>query len=441
MSDSYNSKLISKLYKTTDFDDFENILDEIEEIKSPVFLYPLYDVYLINKNESFAHYFISAIDSIDDPDVLSVLLNIIKDPDIKDSKLFYTLPYLQKRGYFDEDFINYLKNIFLLKIEQITGGEKFSGFDSYDFEHVMEYFKEAKLIGEYQVLLSDLFENDSIDKAIRSIALSKFLNLDATNNLQYLITNYESLSEEAVNILSKELSRWNQGKKVVELRNIIFQKGNSRAKEIIKAQLDSIEKKEKQNIQEESKEYSNGKMVSEINTLIEEINFMSDALPEIGFPLFVQNGSLLVKQIMLANDKKAIKACCTSLRSMMYGIAENTINHGLNYEEQKKLLPDDTADGDYNKPLNRLYLFLKAKNFNIDDKVFGLRDLNNALTQIGAHEGESSSSKHLISSLNKIQALPLFAGGKWQELHRHLLIMYKKSLTEIKSELMKERKN
>ena len=100
-------------------------------------------------------------------------------------------------------------------------------------------------------------------------------------------------------------------------------------------------------------------------------------------------------------------------------------NHGLGTAEVEKLLPG-TAKEDFNKSVNKLFLYLSSKKFKVDNSIFGLKQLNQLVGLIGSHpRGEKEK---LIKKLEETKLDKIYKEEEWDILHRNLLEKYADSL-------------
>ena len=99
MATEYNSKLIDDLYQTRSADDAVRVLDEINEIGDPVFVYPIYAAYKRFSSSSSSHFFIDALDVIESREVLTIIVEIVSNPDISSVDFTFALPIFLKYGY------------------------------------------------------------------------------------------------------------------------------------------------------------------------------------------------------------------------------------------------------------------------------------------------------------------------------------------------------
>jgi len=76
-------------------------MDEIEEIKDPIFVYPLYEAYKRNKNERYVSSILDCLRTIDSDELIKFALEISKDEKQKNYRVD-ALAILDTRKYYDE---------------------------------------------------------------------------------------------------------------------------------------------------------------------------------------------------------------------------------------------------------------------------------------------------------------------------------------------------
>lgn len=173
------------------------------------------------------------------------------------------------------------------------------------------------------------------------------------------------------------------------------------------------------------KNYSNGELIEKIGTLREKINNASNSNKYIGFSIFPPNETIYL-QLKTANNEATLMKACVNLREIIQNLNKDDLGkHGLNYEEIKKLLPD-TAKEDINKSINKLFLYLSSKKFNVDNSIFGLTQLNQIVGLLGSHP--KNEKEKLIKKLENAKLEQMYKKEEWGILHQNLLEKYINSL-------------
>jgi hypothetical protein len=421
--------LIAKLYSTVDSDEMIHVLNEIAEIRDPIFLYPLYETYKKNKNSHISHYFITTLNELDSNDVIQIAFEIGENPETKDVDRNYILEIFNKRKIYEQRAID----IAVVSLQAFISSKDTNEFDLYA---ILFYLENAGALSKIESELQVIFTNDKFNINSREYAFEKWLKIDPKRNLQSIIDNFSTIkqNDKLEYLIAKVISKW-QGPKTEELKKIIEENGNIRAKNIIMRAREKDEEKKQKDIAEKQqavqRQYSNADLVEKIIILREKINDKSKSKSKsnehIGFSIFPQNEAIFL-QLKTANDHATLIKACVGLRDIIQNLNDELGNHGLSIDEIKKLLPD-TAEGDFNKSINKLFLFLHSKKFKIDSSVFELRELNQLVGLLGAHPvGEKDK---LIKKLEIAKLDEAYREEEWATIHQSLLELYIKSLSAL----------
>lgn len=433
MSVEFNSSLISKLYAAKNFSEIEPILEDMEEIKDPYFLSPLFDTFKKYAGDSFSHYFIRIIAKIDSKNTNQYLDKIL-DIVLKQRPMIisWVLDAMKIRSYFSQ-YANKLAvtmvNVFLDPVLKT----KYK-LDEFDLKIILDYLNEAKIISTVEEQLKQIFLNSSFNRREKAEALARFIRIDQKDvRIDFLIQNYEKIKKEteAELVLAKELVGW-KGGSIPKLKELIIQKGNDRAREILQKELKDLKKKgekTKEIIQKKEKnKYGNFQIIQEIVNLRKKVNFKTQARPDFNFQLFPDD-ELLIKQAEISNDENSLIRACINLRTIIQNIDKKIENHGLTEEKINELLPNIENKG---KSFHQFYLYLKSRNIDIDMNLIGLRSLNRVLSLLSAHP---ENEKDLIRELEKNHIFKLYENNNWSELHTYLLKTYKDFLDQLYKKL------
>lgn len=421
MSNEYNSKLIARLYESTKNEDTERILEEMGEIDDAVFIWPIFENWKNHiKNRSFiSHYFLSALQSINCNEIVKIANEIFATPGIH-KDIMWVYPMFTKYNYFEEKHVNFAVKT-IMELSENTNKENILYFN---LEDLLIYLKKATKINLVVDYLRNITTNENIDYDSRRVALYHLLRIDPTKEIQYFIDNYEkNKSDDLDNLLTKELLGWSGGK-VDELLNILKIKGNGRSRELIEQKIKQKEAQQKQVAEIESSRYGNIQLVTEISSLKADINLMCITNQKIGFPIFEESERLIKQQEVVVSNESLV-ARCVDLREMFKGISNKVINT-LSPLEATKILPGRNAQ-DFNKPLNRLILFLYERRIKIDINLFGLREINR-LVNLFTHPEEIES---LMKLIHKLKMEKLYKDKNWAELHKEILLRYTNTLKEL----------
>lgn len=437
MASDYNSLLISKLYNSSNEDEIIETLEEIAEIKDEVFVMPVFDTYKRVKDvyPHIAHYFVNALGGIRSESVRNILLELLEGIPLSRTKgylLSWILSAMAKQMYYPEkaieiagQFVRYYDND--LYIEQLGGR------GDYELETVLGYLKDANQLNkDYISILKRLLFASELSKREREVILYFLVRIDPETVLQDFLSGYKDIKNTNLElIVTKELISW-KGKKVDELKSLILKEGQNRAKEMLEkfaAEKRIIEEKNrKQVVEEETKEYSNFRLVEEIVDLRGSINANTkNTWKIIPFP----NNELLLKQAKVASSEGEFVRLCNDLRAIVGQVSSDLGGHGLSKNEVEMLLPDST-DVDRGKPLNQFYLYLSSRGLKIDADFLGLKPLMKVLSLIDHPE-----AKHdLLEKLEELKIKNIYEKQEWAVLHHSLLTLYKQSLSELHAHLV-----
>ncbi len=424
MTIEYNSKLIAELYSTTKEKKLKELLNEIKEINGPIFLYPVYEIYKRNKNKSYSHYFLSTLNELNSSEIVSIAIEIGECPETSNTDRVYAVEIFKKRKYYEKPAIDIALASLSWFIEEVG--------NVYNLHTLIPYLKDADLIGYVENDLRLIYLDDRFDTDVRKYAFGKWLEINPKKQLQTIIENFDEIhkDEEYEYIIAMVISAW-KGTKIEELKKLILEKGGVKAKHIIERAKKKKEEKQKkaESVKQQAvqEKYSNADLVEEISGLREKINDAAKSHKHIGFSIFPQNEALF-SQIKTANDRATLMMACVNLRGVIQNLSKDIGNHRLDNEAIKKLLPD-TAEHDFNKSINKLFLFLHSKQFKIDADLFGLRKLNQILSFLGAHS--KSEKPKLAEELKNAKLYEVYENEEWTVLHQNLLTKYRDSLNAL----------
>ncbi len=429
MADEYNSKLISKLYDNISSDENERILREMEEIGSPVFIYPIFSAWQKHNTgiDSFSHYFISSLCRIQSGEVLKVGTQIWKEAkSIKDKIWCYEI--FTKYNYPDDELIKYAQNLIIDFANSTLSKDK---LHEYWIEDLCEYLIKVNRIKEISGSLRKVVINDKVKFDVRKISLQYLWKSDPVPEIKYFIDNYLELKNDDLDIiLAKTLIRW-KGKLITELTQLVKENGNDRAREILSIEEKNKEKEDKKEKEKETQKYGNIITITEISKLRNNINSISLSHSKIGFKLFNDN-EFLIEQQEIVNSKESLISKSISLRTLFIDINPQTKQHGLTEDDIKKLLPQINKESFF-KRINSLYLFLHVLRLPIKVDVFGMRTINQIVNLFGHPEHE----KELVRILKENNLNEFYLKKDWQGLHSKILELYKIGLLKLYEEISK----
>lgn len=419
MSDEYEGKLIQDLFSANNNREVIDVLEEMQQNASAVFKYPVLEVYKKYNNKSISHYFIITLTKLDIPNLTDIFIEIGNNLKTNEPDLKYIIQYFNDIKFYGEKGTAIAKR--LLKIhmqdENVFYLELYSP---------VNYLINAGIGKKIEGYLQAFFLTPIYSISVRTYSLKSYLIVNPNVNAQWLIDNYNNiLSNKGMEeVIAKVITNWN-GSQIDTLKTIIKNSDNIKAKHIItefekkqeEEKIDSIKKKE-ESIQ---KTFSNADIIEKIVILRNEVNSGSRRNSKIGFEIFPQNESI-IKHLIAANDKPNFTQICSELRDYITDFNKdiNSVDSEFIDTEKCRLLPKNTATNDYKKSINRLFLFLIKRGFDIKNDVFGLRILNQ-LSNLGTH---SNKEDQLIELLKKENIYDSYENEDFVSLHRILLSKY-----------------
>ena len=421
MTSEYNSMLITKLYSTINEDEMEELLEEIGEIGDPIFLYPVYETYKKFKNRSIPHYFIIALKKLNSNNVIQVALEIGENPGTKNSDRIYVLGIFDKTKYYEQSALTIAIRSLSIFMTEIS--------HEFDLYSIVSFIENADMLNKIESELFSIFENDNFNTKAKEYAFGKWLEIEPKIKLQGIIDNFSEIKQNNAkeSIIARVISYW-KGTKIEELKILIEKEGGVKAKHIIaRSREKDEEKKQKANEKKQQTvqiQYSNADLVEKISTLREKINDVTKSNQDFGFSIFPPNEAMF-SQLKTANDNASLMKACVGLREIIQNLNNELANHGLIPEEIKSLLPN-TAEEDFNKSLNKLFLYFHTKKYKINNDIFGLKLLNQLVGLLGAHP--QSEKEKLIKKLTDLNLYKAFQEEEWATIHQSLLEQYGKSL-------------
>lgn len=418
MTIEYTSMLLAKLSSSISEDEMTDLLDDIGELGDPIFLFPVYQAYKNNKTKTISHYFLSTISKLNSTDTAKIGFEISEDPTTHVTDLTYVLEIFDKAKIYDQR----ATDVALSALYKFIGEQSTNEYSLYS---ILSYLKNGNKLPDIENDLLTIFSNKKFNTKSREYAFGKWLEIDPKKNLQVVIDKFEEIKtdSEKEKIIAKVVSTW-KGTKSEELKSLIEKDGNLEASNIIKRSREKdLEKKQKENDKKDEiikKSYSTADLIESIATLREKINDVAKMHQKVGFTFFPPNESVFT-QLKTADDDATLIKVCISLREIIQDLSLDLGNHGLEISEIKKLLPD-TSDEDINKSINKLFLFLSAKNFTVDNSVFGLKQLNQVIGLLGAHP--RTEKDKLSKKLTEVGLGQNYREEEWGLLHRNLLKQY-----------------
>lgn len=419
MSEEYNSSLIVKLQNEENQTRIIEVLHEMEEIASPIFIYPVYEKWKKYKDTPISHYFISILTNISSSDVNKIAEEVISNyPDYRNICWIY--PIFSKFKNYNETFIT--KAISVLS-ELVT---KKNSLNSYELVYILNYLFETQQLNKVEELLWIFFLDDTYPLEVNAVALRFLLKEDPSERIKFIIKNFDSISTDRVDtILSKEFIKW-KGPQSKILQGLLIAKGKGRSKEIFKKNTKlEIEKNKKESLEIEKK-YSNTNIVSDIHDLRNDINQLCIAQFSLNFNIF-ENSENLIKQQQSATTEDSLKVKGSELRTTLEAISKKIGKDEFSIEEKKQIFSKKVPLDSYNKPLNRLYIFLKSKGISVDESLYGLRDLN----RITSLFGHPKQFPDLLMLLKKFSIEKDWKQKDWAAVHSKILSLYKDGLIQI----------
>jgi hypothetical protein len=428
MSQDYNSELIHKLYNSQSSDEAVKILNEIEEIKDPIFIYPIYDAFCKYKETAQSHYFISTLNSIDSNETLKIAYKII-DEATKQTHFLWALPILTKYKSFNEKYIQVCHKL----IDNLANNKNGWNIEYYDIENILNFLYQANKISDENNNLYLILNNQTYDKDLKNTVL-RFLLKNSNGTFSYLFENYKNFDNELQILISKQIIYW-KGSPAEKLQNLIRNSGSPRAKEIITEHDKKLEtdkqKEDESKKQQEIEAYGNTKIVLEISDLRTNVNYLALANEKLKIALFA-NSENLISQIKTVKDQASLVEACMNLRPVILNINDDiTIPDSIDKTTLNTLLPGLKKE-ELNKSLNKLCVFLHLNGIKIDSSIYGIRDVNQIVCLVGAHNNEV---KELIKILKKQNLSDDYSNKNWGLLHQKILQIYKDCLVKMTNSL------
>jgi hypothetical protein len=421
MSDEYNSKLTVQLNLATEEKKIQEILEEMEDIGSPFFIYPIYEKWkkFNHKFGFISHYFISCLTSITSKDVLDIAKEIMKTSQtIKD--ILWVYPILEKYSCFDEIYVK-LAKVFT---STILSPKMKNEISDIDLGFLLSYLSKSGRIKEVEEDLRNIVITEDADKDVRELSLHYLLRINPKIEIRYFIDNLRKLDSSILNnLLAKEILRWRHGE-VSKLLDILKDFGG-RPKEIIEDYEKQKQSQEKKIEEDKTNKYINLQVVHEIHEIRTKINSLANANENIKSPLFYSGEQLIFQQEVVI-DQNQFLARCIELRDLFENISEITKKHSLTIDDCKALLPGQQEDH-YTKPINRLFLFLYSKSIKVEIDIFGMRQLNQIVSLIGHPKQQSD----LFKVLKQLRLYEIYKSEKWDLLHSEILHRYRNALSEL----------
>lgn len=420
----YNGELIVKLLTAKNEHKAIRILEEMDEIRDPSFASALFFAYEQFKDTSCSHYFLSSLQKYSSPQVKTKLTEIAINPTTKTSDLFWLIDFFIETSFFNENITN--RVIQYLKDDNESGNLFY-----FDLSSAVKYFNSAGILEKNSKLILNISCNNDLEKDTRRTAFEALIKMNPEKTLQYFYENYKILaSSNGEHIFAEVLSGW-KGEIVSKLEAKILEEGNDRAKEIIENRKIEKTKKEeaikKNEVESTAVLYSNSDIVTEIYQIRKSINLNSLADPDFSFSIFPDSG-LLLEQVKSAQTRTDLDSFCLTLRSYITLFDEKNIsNHGLDYNECSRIIPNTTPEG-MKTPINQFQLCLASKSKDTGDRLFGLRDLILITNKI-AHPTDQVG---LVDALSRLGLIRYYKEEDWSTLHRKILEAYKDSLVKIK---------
>ncbi len=429
MAQEYNSELIYKLYDSKEAEEAIPILEEMDEIKDNVFLYPIYAAYLKYKNTFYSHFFIDSLNIYESNETVKIATKITKSP-CKDTDFIWSLPIFTKYNHFNDEIIK--KCLYIL--DQSSNKKTKLIIEDYHLEKITNFLlgagKTKEIISNFRIILASNY----FAKNVRNTVLKFLLKIDTVPTFDLLISDFQKFDPDLQTLISKQIITW-KGPKTEILKKLIKETGTPRAIEIIETYEKKIEnEKQKEEIskkQQETEEYGNTKIVLEISSLRTNVNYLALANEKLKTEL-ISKGENLMCQIKTIKDQSSLIEACINLRSVILSINEKiVIPNPIDTNVLSKILPGLRKE-ELNKSLNKLCVFLYLNGIKVDSSLFGIRSLNQTVSLIGAHNDET---EELIDLLKKQNLFEDFSNKNWDLLHKKILQMYKDSLTKMSDSL------
>lgn len=403
MSEEHKSELISRLNKEVDEDKIELILEEIENVINPIFLYPIYDKYKSLQKSTISHYFLSTLEMIDSPDVLKIAHRIFLDPDTKESDLPWVLPIFIKHQSFNSKITSKV-GVLLKKYAKKRG-------NVYELGTILRYLKACGMLSNYTKVIRIIVENKEFERRIRKIALEHLVKDNPASEFDYFAGKVRAkVDDEILQILLAQLACSWTNPAEAKLRKALKKHGSRRAKELIGDLL--LERTHE-----------------EIKDLRRKVNqALIPKLPEY-IRIFPEN-VILFPHTTTPRNKKDLIVWCIDFRSLLQDVDKGTKNHGYADDEIKTILPD-VNPADYGKSLNRLHLYLEVNKIKVNN-LFGLRKINRIVSLLATHPEEKDELERI---LKENRCFKLYHEEKWSEIQMLLLKRFITVLKKMKGRL------
>lgn len=423
---SYNANLIAELYTTNDAEKANNICEEMVDIGDAIFPRQIYEAYKKFYETTFSHYFVLHLTRFKSENVAEILKEIAHTT-TKNSDIFMMLDYLSDIKYFEPEIID--KVIKSFKEDLILRDAQ-----EYEIEQYFKYIQNSgREIQKLELFLLDCFENDNQNIKARKVALKKLLKLEPRKYINFYYENYDRIKgKKAEIIFVEEISTWINGI-IPQLHKKIQEDGSVSAQEILKAKLSSkVEEKQSKTKKEQEKikeVYATADVISDIARLRIRVNKLSLADKRFGFS-FLSSMEEVYEQNRPAQDKTTFIGYCIVIRSLIQGFSDKIKELEVSEERMREILPEVT---DLEGSIKKFHFLLLDKGLNVDNKIFGIRNINR-IVSILAHP-DAEFTPELIKILKEEKLLDLYQEDNWPMLHRGILIKYKSALEELISAL------
>lgn len=419
MASEYNSKLITKLYTETQPSQIEEILHEMSDIGDPIFIYPIFEKWKTQSSAFNSHYYISALEDINSPDVLKIALEMFSLSERLTNRI-WIIRILIKKQYIDPKFTDFTYSV----IFNFVSSSPPNSLIDIDLIALLDYLKLTNQIDRVTPYLRIIILNESNSLDIRRVALYYLLRIDPKAEIKMLIDQFQIINTESLaGIIAKEIISW-KGGDVPKLIELLRHEGRGRSKDIIEEYFKNKTQEKQLAVEKQTKKYSNIDIVIHIGDLIKQINTQASINLKIEDQLF-RGAIQFIEQLESAQSIDQLRSKCIALRESFEDISDKTSEHGLSAEDCKKIL--NVKEELFNKPLNRLVLFLNSRNVIVDSNLFGLRHVNQ-LANLLMHPREEG---RLITILQQLKLHKLYEEEKWQELHKAILDEFNKSLEKM----------
>lgn len=427
MSVEYNSKLIASLYEENSSKKALEILQEMEEIRDPIFIYPIYSAYKKFKISSDGYDFVVALTSFKTSEAAEILKTIAGE-DVSDLVLFALVDFFISIEYFDLSFVE--------KINSIAVKDLMAGDVDTLTSRFLNYLVKAKAISGLTTFLKIAFENESSTNETREISLSFLLRANPKEYFQYYFDNFSDIKGKKTEItFAKEIRTWSKGL-IPQLKDKILKEGSPRAKEIIQEEIDKNKKTETVTEEERKRliesKYTNADIISSIAHTRAKLNSITSTDSRFDFSLFPPS-ELIYQQNEAAQSKQALVGYCIELRTFIQQFDDRIISQKYSLEEMSAVIPSiEKPEGS----INKLHIFLYKIGIPLDFKLFGLRDINKIISKLAHPEKEDE----VINLLKERGLSDLYVEENWPRLHGKILEIYRDVLISMQGALLADRK-